>query len=139
MQALNFICESNDLLLTQLTSNLCRVVRSDVVSLVVDAPLNILGLVYSPDVYSKAQVVALFNPLGICLHNLEAVVDTGVTQILAVLGCECAVKVSNLDTFGTPLNQLVANVLTESDVLHVVNQLELLDHLQYVFHNACLA
>ena len=127
------------MLFAELAIYLQWVVCGDVVNLVVDAPLDILGVVYSPNIDCKAQIVALLNPLGMLLHNLEVVVDACVTLGFTLGRSHIAVQVCDLNTLGAVGYKLVAYMLAESDILNIFLKFETLHHLKNVLYYTSLA
>ena len=82
--------------------------------------------------------MALVDPLWVSLQRVEIVVDTCVTLLLALLWSEVAIQVGNLCSAWRILHELIANILTKSNILNILHQLMLLHRRQDILHNASL-
>ena len=128
----------SNMLFAEKTVCLNRIVGSDIIRFVVDAPLQFVGLVNGPNVYRQTQIVALLNPFGVLLHCAKIVVNTCVAILLALLGSEVAIQVCNFSLLGRILYHLVAYVLAECNVLYVLCHLLALNLIENLFYHSCL-
>ena len=78
-----------------------RIVGCNEIHLVVYAPFQVFSIVYCPYIDGHTQSVSFMNPFRSFLHDIDVVVNSCITQSLAVFRTQITVEVGNLDAFTT--------------------------------------
>ena len=104
------------------------VVCGDEIDAVVDTPLHVFFLVDCPDVDFHAEVVALFDPLGMFLHGFEAVVDACAFHEFNLPRYKVALKVIDTGAGGNGFDKVDETVFREGDIVDLVFETIFLDH-----------
>lgn len=104
------------------------VVSGDEIDAVVDTPLHVFFFVDCPDVDFHAEVVALFDPLGVFLHGFEAIVDACAFHEFNLLGYKVALKIIDTGAGRNGFDEIDETVFREGDIVDLVFETVFLDH-----------